>query len=420
MIIGAAAAFWWVNNQRKNKNRRTAPSKSTGRTVEPRKEPKTKKTRKDGSEQDVKHGKKKPTQSAQVEEKAYTSAVDVNEKKNDEIDNREFARQLSSVKSGTIIAPKSQGSSRPKSVKQTRAQEKPPVENSSDNATAPSSTTGGDADDDESPINSPDLGATSMTPIANGDVSDMLEQPAAGAQVLKIVPSTNPTPAKKAKEAKAQKPAETKRQRQNKQRAEAQKLAREEEEKARRVLEERQRRLARESNGIAAKDGSAFMAASKAPAESAWTAPVSAVKGAKPATSKVELLDTYEPLKTNGTTSKSGETVFSPSEVAGSQLAKEYGGLSEEEQIRIIQEESEEWKTVQSKEKKKRNTVKDTAGSQDDKKTSANETKDYGVPPVIAPTGPGQAWAVNTVHVQPDKKVVEREIEVQDSEWEVA
>jgi hypothetical protein len=420
VIIGAAATFWWVNNQRKNKNRRTAVPKPATKLAEPRKEPKAKKGKKDaGSDHDTKPAQKKKTaQPPKTEEKAYTSAVD--DTTNDEVDNREFARQLSNAKSGTIMAGKAQASStRPKSVKQTRAQEKP-VEHSSDNATAPSSTTGADADDDESPLNSPELAATSMAPVTNGDVSDMLEKPAAAPQVLKITPATNPTAVKKAKAAEVK---ETKKQRQNRLKAEASRLAREEDEKERKVLEEKQRRTAREAEGRAAKDGSVFMA-SKAPASSAWTAPAAAAPAATTAapaekkgtsSSDFEMLDTYDKAKTNGNGTK-------PSEAPASKLATEYHGLSEEEQMRIIQEESADWKTVSKEKRKKKTPAKETEEPKEEKLGGAGpESKDSGAPPVMAPTAPGQAWSTKTVHVEQEaRKVVEREIEIQDSEWEVA
>lgn len=99
-------------------------------------------------------------------------------------------------------------------------------------------------------------------------------------------------------------------------------------------------------------------------------------------------------------------------------MANEYNGLSEEEQIRIIQEESADWKTVSKEKRKKKIPVKDNI---EEKQTSTSANQDFGPPPVIAPTGPGQVWSMKTVHVEPEtRKIVEREVEVQDSEWEVA
>jgi hypothetical protein len=82
--------------------------------------------------------------------------------RDDEVDNKEFARQFANVQTGTVMAPKTQITTKQKSVKQSRVQEKAPVETSSDNATAPSSATGGDADDDQSSLNSPELSATTI------------------------------------------------------------------------------------------------------------------------------------------------------------------------------------------------------------------------------------------------------------------
>jgi hypothetical protein len=133
--------------------------------------PKAKRPKNDGAvssgNQEVKSGakpqKRKPQASRpdQAAESAPRAQVNQDDR-DDEVDDREFARQLASVKTGTVMAPKSQSTTKQKSVRQSRAQEKAPVETSSDNATAPSSATGGDADDDQSSLNSPELSATTM------------------------------------------------------------------------------------------------------------------------------------------------------------------------------------------------------------------------------------------------------------------
>lgn len=398
VLIAAGGAIYWVGNQKKNKNRRIiAPKVTATKTPESRKEPKAKKAKKDTKQQS------EQPQAPKADEKVRSSVAD--EKDDDEVDNREFARQLSNAKSGTVMSGKAQiTNNRTKSVKQTRAQEKPVVE-SSDNASAPSSTTG-DADNDESPVGSPELAATPVGTATNGDVSDMLEKTTSGPQVMKITAPTNQTQ-KKAKTAKPAEVQETKKQRQNRLKAEEKRIAREAEEKERKVLEERQRRTAREAEGRAAKDGSAFMA-SKAPASSVWTAPK--IEGQREI-SKAEFLDTFEPAQTNGNAKPASKT-------SSNQLADEYNGFSEEEQIRRIQEESEDnWETVSKAQRKKRNPAKQTADSSEEKQVE----KDFSTPPVIKPTGPGQVWAQKTVHVEPEtRKIVEREMEIQDSEWEVA
>ncbi|KUJ20278.1 uncharacterized protein LY89DRAFT_682035 [Mollisia scopiformis] len=420
VVVAVAGSFYWVNNQRKNKNRRAVDTKQSGKAIEIKKDPKSKKRKDTGqSSGDQKTPKKsskvqaKPTE----EDVAVTTARPSADTDGTDVDNREFARAMANAKTGTITAPKSQTSNKPKSVKQSRAQDKPVVESTS----APSSTTGGDADDDQSPINSPEFSASDSTaPIASGDVSDMLEKPGDAPSVLKITAPTNPSSAKQVKPKASFEPAETKKQRQNRKKAEEKKAAREAEEKERQVLLEKQRRTAREAEGRAAKDGTAFMAA-QAPSKSAWTAPpeVNGSKEAAPA-KPVELLDTYEPTKGKVST-KPAEAVYSESEEAGSRLAKEYAYMTEDEQMRKVKEDSAAWETVKAKKGKKseKSGLKDGKTS-NDKQSSASEQSDFGVPPVTAPTVPGKKWGMTVVHVDNDSNVVEREMEVQDSEWEVA
>lgn len=253
----------------------------------------------------------------------------------------------------------------------------------------------------------------------------MLEQPAAGPSVLKITESSTPSRPKKAKPAPTFEAVETKKQRQNRKKAEAKKTAREEDEKMRQVTMEQQRRTARVAEGRAAKDGSSFMAA-KTPTESAWIgSPSGGTNGNKASSTNVDLLDTYEPSsKTSAippverkVTTVPAEALYSEGEMAGSDWQNTFSALpSEEEQTRLAMEESDNWKTVKAKERRKR----EIAAPKGEKQSSSDEKNDYGVPPVIAPTGPGKKWAATLVHVEPDGEVVEQEKELQDSEWEVA
>jgi hypothetical protein len=288
-------------------------------------------------------------------------------------------------------------------------QEKPAVvETSSDNGTA-----GADADDDRSSLNSPELGATTVaSPVANGDVSDMLEARAPGPSVLRVTSPITPAVPKKAKAGTTFEVAETKKQRQNRKKAELKKQAREEEEKERKVLLEKQRRTAREAEGRAAKDGSTFMA-NKSPSTSAWTAPATGTNGNKaPESAKADFLDTYTPQAP-----APQETTQSESELAGSDWQKVAANMSEEEQMRRALEDSDSWKTVA---KDKRSKKKTHQPSLPTKLESNDESSDYAPPPLIAPTGAGQKWQMTLVSQEPDGGYVERETEVQDSEWEVA
>ncbi|KAG9232085.1 hypothetical protein BJ875DRAFT_381526 [Amylocarpus encephaloides] len=376
---------------------------------------------------------KKTPHAPKSDEKQATPPAAIMNEGEDEVDNQEFARQIASIKAGhNPAANKSKRTAKQKSVKQSKAQEKAAVELSSDNATAPSSANGGDADDDQSSVNSPELNATKVAaPVTdNSGVLDMLEKSAARPSVLKITESVNPTQPKKAKAPATFEAVETKKQRQNRKKAEAAKEARLEEEKERKVLMEKQRRTAREAEGRAAKDGSAFMA-SKVPEESVWVAPTTStpskgsngVNGTKSADVPVKLLDTFQPAEKK-VQAKPADAVYSESQLKGSDWQKQYSSLpSEEEQERIAIEESDEWQTVKSKTKEKRKleekVVKENVAPKE-KPSSVPEQSDFANPPVITPTGDGQKWETSTAHKAADGSVVERQQEYQDDEWEVA
>ena len=237
----------------------------------------------------------------------------------------------------------------------------------------------------------------------------MLEAPASGPSVLKITESTNPAKPKKSKPQTFE-AVESKKARQNRKKSEAAKEARAEEEKARKVLEEKQRRTAREAEGRAAKDGSTFMA-SKAPAQSAWVPPATSsevsgsnqgVNGTKPADTHIQLLDTYEP------STKKAE----PSRGSGSDNALP----SEEEQVRMAIDESDEWQTVKGK--KQQEKKKPAAPAPVEPAAApAKEKADFSTVAAKEPTDDG--WK-NTTSKPSNGVAAEKEEEFQDSEWEVA
>jgi hypothetical protein len=422
-----------VTNQRRNRNRRPIPRQADKEAVQT-KEKKPKKGRKDGTtsgaDSDAKM-KEKPKPKPVVKVEGYNTVAKFSDGEEESVDNREFARQMSNAKKGTITAAKSQVASKPKSVKQRHAKNSFP-ETSSDNATAPSSN-GGYADDDQSPANSPELGATTiMTPVTNG-ISDMLEKPAPGPSVLRVTSPTNPSKPTKEKKEKviSTETAETKKQRQNKKKAEAKKLQREQEEQERKVLMEKQRRTAREAEGRAAKDGSTFMAA-KAPSASAWTGntPGAPTNGKKAVpTNNFELLDTEESSSSKATvadatakpTAKAAtipDEMYSPSELFGTQqdaLAK----MSYEQQVEYATEASTRWEVVKAKNRTKKMTQKNT-DPKEQSQSSTDDTGDYQPPEVIAPTEAGQKWNTEVAWVDEDGKVGEKSTVQQDSEWEVS
>lgn len=171
-VVAVGGGFWYYH-----RSKAPRPSnKQRSKPIEPREKQKEKKSNKDGGlssggDQAVKKSQKKKSQAAPkpVREEKPVTSIPISNDRDDEVDNKEFARQISSIKAGHVISGKSQATTKQKSVKQSKAQEKAEkaqekaaVEASSDNATAPSSATGGDADDDQSSVNSPELRATAV------------------------------------------------------------------------------------------------------------------------------------------------------------------------------------------------------------------------------------------------------------------
>ncbi|RSM14034.1 hypothetical protein CEP52_001674 [Fusarium oligoseptatum] len=300
-------------NQAKAAPVRTAKSQQ----AEPRKEASKKKQRMETFASEAQEASKKASKAKEEVKAPEPSARQSNSKeKDDEVDNREFARQLAKAKEGT----------NPRANKMVGATE--------DKESAPSSTTGADADDDQSPVTSPEL--TPAVAVA-GDVSDMLEAAPARPSILRLTDTEEKKKNKKA--AKPAAPVETKKQRQNRKKAEAAKAAREEAEKERKVLEEKQRRTARVAEGRAAKDGSQFMAAQAA--KSVWKEGAPKAPEAPQTNGFHQPLDTYEEAPANA--------VNAP-KPAGNNWTESLP--SEEEQIEMLKDNDDEWSTVKTKSKK--------------------------------------------------------------------
>ncbi|KAL8974083.1 MAG: hypothetical protein Q9197_001678 [Variospora fuerteventurae] len=312
---------------------------------------------------------------------AQSSAVDVAPMPtiaaNDEeeaVDNREFAKQMSGLKTGSSLAKKDGPKSQTK--KQAKQAELPL---NSFNAPSPSvngastskdlsnesSTTGADADDDLSPAASPSF----------GDVSDMLEAPGKGPSILRLTGVEEPKRHQRAQ--KVAQESETKKQRQNRRKNEEKKLAREQAEKDRRVLLEKQLRTAREAEGRSARNGLAA-----APTSSAWNKQAAAhtttSQQASPVVSNGSLLDTFD----DSTTSVSNGHSHAPKNNSTANvktLPEEVP--SEGEQMRILSEMdgSGGWNTVSRGGKKKKSAVN---GKENERKMSTTsvsvaETDDH-------------------------------------------
>ncbi|KAK5658704.1 hypothetical protein OQA88_1513 [Cercophora sp. LCS_1] len=311
-----------------------------------------------------------PSKSAQVTARtSKTTSAPVHTpdfSSDDGVDNREFARQLVSVKQGTNLnAPKKTDEKRQKSVKQSRAREIEPAEDKK--VSAPSSTAGADADDDESSIASPEV-----SPADAGDVTDMLEPKTSGPSVLRLTGTDKAK--KKEKKAKAPEKVESKKQRQNRQKAEAAKAEREEQEKNRQVALEAHRREVRIAEGRPAKDGSAFMASQAA--QSVW-------KGTGANTGSTNSLTNGEyvpvqPLDTFDTSSHTDVSVSKATPQTTSNADSWMSSLpSEEEQMEILRD-SEAWSTVttkKSKGKKKEKTPEPEHASAQPEQAAATTTQ---------------------------------------------
>jgi hypothetical protein len=361
LAIAGWYAYRYYTQGRKRELARLAATRQKAEDrqgLQTRKESKPKKPRLEAHTKDL-EGSDKAVQIKQRPVKNTTGqSVPGGYSTDDGMDNKEFARSMAGVKQGTsFTGQKKSDEKKQRSVKQSKAQE-PTRRVTEEKMSAPSSTTGADADDDQSPAESPEI-----HPADSKDISDMLEKPASGPSVLRITAPEKPQQQKE-KKVKAPEQGESKKQRQNKKKAEEAKMAREEAEKERKVKMEAQRRTARIAEGRAAKDGSAFVA-SQAPATSAWAA--NGTNGTNGAASKgisdggfipVQPLDTFEPAKTNNGTSAAPKK---PSQPANKTSDWKADVPSEEEQMKLLQQD-QEWSTV-NKKKPGKGKRKDGAGS---------------------------------------------------------
>ncbi|KAI5862574.1 hypothetical protein GGS23DRAFT_82537 [Durotheca rogersii] len=330
VLLGLGVALWYSSQQKQKKatDRYGSAPKQSGKQASTDSVGDAKKTEKPT--------KPKPKAPTSPTSEAFTSSVEYNREEDEAAGrkaDREFARQLSNVHTGTKFNNKKSDEKKQKSIKQSKAQELPDEKK----ASAPSSHAD-DADDDLSPQISPVVGAADEHGVA-----DMLEPLPSGPTVLRLTD----VDAKKPKERKQKAPevVETKKQRQNRKKVEAAKAAREEDEKERKVKMEQQRRTARIAEGRAAKDGSSFMANT----ENAWNGNKKASSDSKDV---VQPLDTFEqqrnvkPVKQN---TSNGATT------AKDKKSDEWvaGIPSEEEQMEMIRQE-DSWSEVKTKKKGKK------------------------------------------------------------------
>ncbi len=311
--------------------------------------------------------KKQPSQLAQsfAVETGQNDQGELNtsDAEEDDIDNKEFARLLSGVKTGTSLGMPADANEPKRVGKEGKRNELEPVSAngtvgmvnglpSDKGLSASSSTTGADADDDLSPAASPAFGATHSARAA-GDLSDMLEAPTKGPLVLRVTEPEQPQVVRQPKPQKKVEEPETKKQRQNRKRNEEKKAAQEEAEKERRVLLEKQLRTAREAEGRPAKNG---LGSLKPPVSNVWTKSSDEAALLAPSAApepKTSLLDTFD-----GTNNVAGG---SHEEKVTSTKDKmwEHDLPSESEQLRILNEMegNDGWNTVEKSGKAKKKGV---------------------------------------------------------------
>jgi hypothetical protein len=365
-IIGVGGACYYYNNYYNRNGRQsvrmrgTAPRPAANERQEPL----------------IVKKPRKPKQSRPQQPDPAVVPTTSNPSTKEEKEDDSWAHALAERKNGTKFSSKKNADSgKLRSVKQNKARAK-----STDSASGPSSTTGGEADDDLSPAMSPSLPAIeSQAFSSSNDVSDMLEASSAGPSVLSIKapaqsaytrPKQAPRPVQK---------EETKKDRQNRLKREAQKLETQEREKERKALEEKQRRTAREARGEPAKNG---LASAKPPSSSAW-ANGNGVATPKPAFNG-DLLDTTLAPQARSVPTKgmsNGNGTHGNNWWAGDHLP------SEEEQERILKENDDSaWTSVVDKKKKKK-VVSQAPGSviEDD----SSEHSGVAAPAVQSPSEPG-------------------------------
>lgn len=407
--VAAAGSYYYTQNQKKILRARDVAGRRRG--PQARIDPKEKRTRgKDSGSSDhvasdsmdvpsatgsgTEGSKKRKGNRKQPSKLTQSSAVDIvdgpksdiDKEEDDGMNNAEFARQFSSKQMGTDLKKPTASTEKQRTKKQGK-HNKTMSEAASGNAQLPddtpdlrqsstaSSTNGADADDDLSPANSPELGASITTMSSSMDVSDMLEAPTKGPSVLNITAPVNPQPVRQPKQPKAVQEPETKKQRQNRKKKEEQRAAREDDEKQRRVLLEKQLRTAREAEGRPAKNG---LGISHAPTSNAWTktAPVNGdTEASAPSSDQHEapLLDTFDDSQSSGNGAASLRALAddggSSSQAASTSTFTSNTDLpSEEEQLRLISELDGDnvWNTVNKGGKSRKNkatTGADQTGS---------------------------------------------------------
>ena len=368
-------------------------------------------------------------------------AIQVAEFEEADFSNKDFAHQMAQAQAGTQLKPVAKQAP---SKKERRANKILQVaQDTSDSPDLSAAPSGAEADDDMSPVGSPPMAPINGTSSRN--VTDMLEQRAAGPSVLRLtdpkgtIGQTKSKPTQKHVEV-----AETKKQRQARQKREEQKRLNDEAETTRKALMEKQMKIARMAEGT-----SAQQKANKPPASNVWAQKAGNTNTNVPSApvGQAPLFDTFESPEmdnpnnaesiktatisdiTNGHAAIDGtvntvkqslgtgrtealaastrENGIDPGSSTQSNASWADDLPSEEEQMRALQQE-DAWTTVSKKDKKK--GAKDSVSE-----ANAPEPSKQDAPIRKAPAAPikPQAQVATTrfsgLHVQ--------DTENQDSKW---
>ena len=284
--------------------------------------------------------RKRKVQMKEPAQAAPTVVVQADEPEEVDMSTKQWAEQMLQARKGQDLSSTKNKEQRVKTVKQSSAVGTPNLSSGSSQA-----------DDDTSPVRSPELKA--------GDVSDMLEPVASGPSVLRVTGSSKPQKEKAVRQKKEEE-VETKKQRQNKQKAEERKLQQEADERARKILEEKQRRAAREARGEPAKNG---MQTSKPPTTNAWTAKPANGTPTPPAANAshaAPLLDTFDVESNSSSNGGPEASTAATSTSSGGRKSWDLELPSEEDQLAQAMRQSEDqsgWTTVAQPKKQKKKTA---------------------------------------------------------------
>lgn len=293
-----------------------------------------------------------------------------------DIDDKSFAQQLAKAQAGTKLQSSSQ--QKPSTLQNTGATLQPNKSEDVLSTAELSSTTGQDADDDLSSVES-----VQQKPTSSKDISDMLEAPAAAPTTLRLTNVSDES--KKPKTAPKQfEQVQSKKKRNEQARREEQKRLREESDRIHEQKKQEQLRRARMAAGTSNQTkANTFTATSNA-----WqtkSEESKAVTGAAP------LLDTFEPsssgpvapsgvqtasmsktVPTNNVTSLKSEVGAGVASALAASGREQGGGsdwadrMSEEEQLQKLrdQEQDDAWESVTSKKTKKKTRAENDTSSE--------------------------------------------------------